>query len=131
MDSEKTAPGSKTTGKAANSRNAGLSREQLTMFRELLEEQRRFRLGQLRQFDPASPQQGGEAGPSGQREVDLELAASARTVLAEVEAALERIEQGTYGLCESCGEPIAPERLEIVPQARYCVTCQRARETRW
>jgi RNA polymerase-binding transcription factor DksA len=42
--------------------------------------------------------------------------------------ALERIRQGTYGVCAECGGDIEPKRLEAIPWARYCVTCQEARE---
>jgi len=38
--------------------------------------------------------------------------------------ALERVESGTYGLCQSCGKPISDERLEAVPHARLCITCK-------
>jgi DnaK suppressor protein len=44
--------------------------------------------------------------------------------LREISDALRRIEQGTYGICMECEEPISPKRLEAVPWARYCVTCQ-------
>jgi len=44
----------------------------------------------------------------------------------EIEAALKRIDDGTYGTCVSCGAPIPFERLEIVPGAERCVTCQAA-----
>jgi DnaK suppressor protein len=44
----------------------------------------------------------------------------------EVLAALERIEQGTYGKCESCGETIPIERLEALPTARLCVSCKQS-----
>jgi len=40
-----------------------------------------------------------------------------------IEAALRRIEAGTFGLCQSCGQPIAPERLEALPWAQDCVAC--------
>jgi RNA polymerase-binding transcription factor DksA len=46
---------------------------------------------------------------------------------AEVAAALERIDAGTYGICESCGRPIDIERLEALPSVRLCVTCKAAR----
>ncbi|WP_238695366.1 TraR/DksA family transcriptional regulator [Ornithinimicrobium flavum] len=49
------------------------------------------------------------------------VTAQARRHLAEVEAAIARVEEGTYGLCEQCGEPIAPGRLEARPTARTCV----------
>lgn len=51
------------------------------------------------------------------------LVDQARTHLAEVDAALARVEDGTYGVCESCGAQIAPERLEARPVARRCITC--------
>ncbi|HVN06666.1 MAG TPA: TraR/DksA family transcriptional regulator [Bryobacteraceae bacterium] len=45
-------------------------------------------------------------------------------LLREVQDALQRIEHGTYGVCYECEEPISTKRLEAVPWARYCVTCQ-------
>jgi len=51
------------------------------------------------------------------------LAASLRETLGEVEHALAKMADGTYGTCESCGNPIAPARLEAKPAARYCIDC--------
>ena len=51
------------------------------------------------------------------------LALQLREALAEVEHALDKLSQGTYGLCESCGKPIAPARLEAKPAARLCIDC--------
>lgn len=45
-------------------------------------------------------------------------------LLREVKAAMARIEDGSYGVCESCEEAITPRRLDAVPWARYCVQCQ-------
>lgn len=45
-------------------------------------------------------------------------------LLREVEDALRRIERGTYGVCHECEEPISTKRLDAVPWAKYCVTCQ-------
>ena len=45
-------------------------------------------------------------------------------LLREVEGALERLRDGTYGTCMECGMPVARKRLEALPWARYCVTCQ-------
>jgi len=45
-------------------------------------------------------------------------------LLREVEAAIRRIEQGTYGVCHECEEPISPKRLDALPWAKYCVKCQ-------
>ena len=43
--------------------------------------------------------------------------------LAEIEAAIERLSSGTYGMCESCGQPVAKARLEARPTARTCIRC--------
>jgi RNA polymerase-binding protein DksA len=51
------------------------------------------------------------------------LALQLREALAEVEHALDKLTRGTYGLCESCGKPIAPARLEAKPAARTCIDC--------
>ena len=50
------------------------------------------------------------------------LVDQAHTHLAEVEAALRRVDEATYGVCEVCGRSIAPERLEARPTARTCIT---------
>jgi len=52
-----------------------------------------------------------------------------RGQLAEVEHALHKFELGTYGLCEICGQPIGPARLEAFPQAKLCLSCK-ARQAR-
>lgn len=57
------------------------------------------------------------------------LIAQARTHLAELEAAERRVADGTYGVCETCGEPIAPARLEARPVARECIDCAARRTT--
>ena len=51
------------------------------------------------------------------------LAGELRDALAEVEAAIARLADGTYGRCEQCGQPIAPARLEAKPAARRCIAC--------
>lgn len=56
---------------------------------------------------------------------DLALRDRATSHLEQVEAALARLDDGTYGACRSCGRPIAPERLEALPWAALCIDCQR------
>jgi RNA polymerase-binding protein DksA len=51
------------------------------------------------------------------------LALQLRDALAEVEHALNKLTDGSYGHCESCGKPIAPARLEAKPAARQCIDC--------
>ncbi|HXW82313.1 MAG TPA: TraR/DksA C4-type zinc finger protein [Acidimicrobiales bacterium] len=51
------------------------------------------------------------------------LATTLTTNLVDVEHALAKIADGTYGICESCHQEIAPARLEAMPAARYCISC--------
>jgi RNA polymerase-binding transcription factor len=62
------------------------------------------------------------------RELDEGLEENAEHILGEIEAALGRIDEGTYGLCANCGRPIDEERLEAVPYARLCIDDKRALE---
>lgn len=64
------------------------------------------------------------------RELDYTLEENSEHVLADIDAALKRIEDGTYGICSNCGKPISPERLEARPWATLCIDCQRERERR-
>lgn len=58
-----------------------------------------------------------------ERAREVALLASTEKALANIAAARERLEAGTYGRCTSCGNPIPRERLEIRPEAQYCVSC--------
>jgi RNA polymerase-binding transcription factor DksA len=112
--------------------SAHLSAEDLAALRENLHEQRLFRREQLRRpARPVTPHAGVRhpRQAAAQIEVQVELAASARMVLTDVEAALWRMAEGSYGACHLCRRPVERERLMIVPQARYCARCQQVRET--
>jgi DnaK suppressor protein len=62
------------------------------------------------------------------REVGESLGENADQIVAEIDAAIARIDDGTYGRCATCGEPIARERLEAVPYATLCVEHKRLEE---
>lgn len=64
------------------------------------------------------------------REIDYTLEENSGQVLAEIDAALKRIDAGTYGTCTNCGKEIAPERLEAYPWAALCIDCARQAEHR-
>ena len=64
------------------------------------------------------------------RELDNGLEENAEHLLAEIDAALGRIDDGTYGLCVNCGKPIGEERLEAIPYATLCIDDKRAQERR-
>ncbi|MFC8088040.1 MULTISPECIES: TraR/DksA family transcriptional regulator [unclassified Streptomyces] len=65
------------------------------------------------------------------REHELALAATAREVLTQTERALERLDAGTYGLCENCGKPIGKARMQAFPRATLCVECKQKQERRY
>ena len=73
------------------------------------------------QFDEES----GEGGTINiERERDLALSAQARAAVDDIDRALEKIADNTYGICERCGQPIARARLKALPQAALCVACK-------
>jgi len=63
-----------------------------------------------------------------EREKDLSILEQVEAELADVEHALRRLDDGTYGICEACGRPIEDARLEALPAARFCVEDQAAAE---
>jgi len=64
------------------------------------------------------------------RELDYTLEENSEQILSEIDAALKRIEEGTYGVCSNCGKQIPTERLEALPWATLCIDCQREQERR-
>ncbi|MGW4974831.1 TraR/DksA family transcriptional regulator [Streptomyces mirabilis] len=64
------------------------------------------------------------------REHEMALAANAREMLEQTERALERLDAGTYGLCENCGNPIGKARMQAFPRATLCVECKQKQERR-
>ncbi|MFB7241656.1 molecular chaperone DnaK [Streptomyces populi] len=97
----------------------GTRRERLTAHEALqrLEHERASRLTQLRAID--------EAGPDTEEQVMSAQKDTIRRVLTEVEAAVARVQDGSYGTCRNCSKPIPVERLEILPYTSFCVPCQR------
>jgi RNA polymerase-binding protein DksA len=65
-----------------------------------------------------------------EREHEMSLAANSRDLLSQVERALQRLDDGTYPVCESCGNPIGKARLQAFPRATLCVTCKQREERR-
>jgi RNA polymerase-binding protein DksA len=70
-------------------------------------------------------EEGGEGDSMAvERERELALSAQALVAVQEIDDALEKIDAGTYGICEKCGEPIPKERLKALPFAALCVKCK-------
>jgi RNA polymerase-binding transcription factor DksA len=118
----------------------GLSRaspgtEALTRLRELLLEELSVQVDQAdEQRRTATELKTDPTTSIGQFELDRELAeaivARSQEAIGDIESALARMDAGTYGDCERCAAPIPLERLEAIPHARFCVTCQGRRDAR-
>lgn len=65
-----------------------------------------------------------------ERDAEMSLAANQRELLLQTEKALNRLEQGSYGQCEFCGEAIGKNRLMAFPRATLCMTCKQREERR-
>ncbi|HET7529429.1 MAG TPA: TraR/DksA C4-type zinc finger protein [Mycobacteriales bacterium] len=103
--------------------------DRLPEYRAVLEEQWRLQVADivelsLEAMSPAAGEPDTDGSQAGGLHLSAQLIAAARQQLQETEDALARVDNGTYGVCGSCREPIAAERLEILPAARYCVRCQ-------
>jgi RNA polymerase-binding protein DksA len=112
-------------------------------FRTILEEERtrvQDAIENLHQENPGSiadetdeaPYQGNHMGDVATATFDREMASTLEDnsthVLDAIDAALHRIDEGTFGLCERCGKPIDPERLEALPWATLCIDDKRKQE---
>jgi RNA polymerase-binding transcription factor DksA len=96
----------------------------LDAIRADLEEQRQFRVEQLEEL--AGDMLEGSDGALD--EVTSTLMTAAAAALADIDAALHRIELGCFGLCEQCDDVIALDRLKALPMASLCMFCQHAKE---
>jgi DnaK suppressor protein len=108
----------------------------LNLLRSRLESEQKRLTDELEQLKssvrPAEERR--EGSPFGKREeeatesfeLERRLTLEKRIIdqLAGVEHALQKFEDGTYGLCDNCGQPIAPARLEALPQASLCLNCK-------
>jgi RNA polymerase-binding protein DksA len=115
--------------------------ERIQRFRRELLELRARLAGEVNSLIEAIPQESQAAGdlsnvPTHNADRDSEgldkqvaLVQNEEGLLEEVEAALVRIEEGKFGACEECGQPIADERLEALPYAACCVRCAQVDES--
>jgi RNA polymerase-binding protein DksA len=80
--------------------------------------------------DGAGQDQADLGATSFERDHELTVVNNSREMLAQTERALARIEDGTYGVCESCGEPIGKMRVMAFPRATLCMSCKQREERR-
>jgi DnaK suppressor protein len=109
---------------ALSERLAELREEYDTTLSEITELQRE------RLTDSAGDDQADTGTKTFEREQEITLANAMLERVTQVERALERLEEGNYGWCEKCGNPIPVERLAAFPSATLCVTCKQLEERR-
>jgi RNA polymerase-binding transcription factor len=113
-----------------------MRKERLTYFRkrlldkhrQLVDEVGRTALYGKDQEDDSIKDLGDQANTAYNREFFFELGNGDRRLLRDVMTALQKLDDGSFGACERCGEVIGDKRLEALPFARYCIDCQRVVE---
>ena len=109
----------------------GVDKRTLGRFKKILLKEREQIVGEVKQTLESSKEMGqdgiqdigDEAANIYNKQILLSLNESERVRLQEVDESLDRIANGTYGICEECGGPINLKRLEVRPVAKYCVPC--------
>lgn len=120
-----------------------LSKEQLKRFRQLLITERVKTAEEIRSIarDVAtSPREASGdlsaytvhmadmSADTYERELSMNIVSSEQEVLYQIDDALKRLDEGTFGVCQQCSQPITMSRLKAVPYASMCIACQRAKE---
>jgi DnaK suppressor protein len=112
-----------------------MNSSEIQRFRRYLEVHREVALrsldrlpGETASGDSDSLQDLAHLGATSYQEPRFQLSDERRRLLRLIEAALTRMQEGSYGLCTACGNQINPRRLDALPWTQYCLRCQQARE---
>ena len=113
-----------------------MDKKKIKTYRDRLQEERNALLGVVgrnedygREADTEATQDPADkASNSYTKELLFSQSTNDRIILTQIEEALERMDDGEYGVCVNCGQEVQPKRLEAVPWARYCITCQDLQE---
>ena len=121
----------------------GMPRKEAAPFALLLKAKQKVLSGDISHMEEESLQRGKQENASRdissfadhgtdnfEQEFTIGLIENEEDALREIEAALDRIQEGTFGACETCGKRVSKERLKIVPFTRHCIECQRKEEGR-
>jgi len=120
-----------------------LSKDQLKQFRQLLITERAKLASEIRsitQNASKSPREASGdlsaytvhmadmAADTYERELSMNIVSSEQELLYQIDDALKRLDDGTFGTCQQCSQPILMSRLKAVPYASLCIACQRTKE---
>jgi DnaK suppressor protein len=123
-----------TTAAATSSK--ALTKKELKKFQELLEEKRKLVLDRARQMMSEGmvldtndlPDEMDLAASEYIQSMDFRLRGREKSLLSKLDQSLKKIEDGTFGMCESCEEPIGKKRLEARPETSLCIKCKEDQE---
>jgi DnaK suppressor protein len=96
--------------------------------REAKEEIAKYISGENRQLVDTALDDGDWAVVDISEDLNLRRLGAHRKALHDIDESLRKIEEGTYGICEECGEQISEKRLQVMPTASFCITCQENKE---
>jgi RNA polymerase-binding transcription factor len=120
------------TKESEDERRARLRKLLLDKRREILKEIKidisKYIKGENRQLVDTALDDGDWSVVDLSEDISLRHLSAHRDDLQRIDEAIRKIDEGTYGLCEDCGEEISEERLKILPYAIYCIDCKESRE---
>ena len=120
-----------------------MTKQQLKQFRQLLLQERAKFAGEIKAIARETSKNPREASgdlsaytvhmadlssDTYERELAMNIVSSEQEVLYQIDDALKRFDDGTYGSCQQCAKPISMSRLKAVPYTSLCISCQRAKE---
>jgi len=120
-----------------------LSKEQVKQLRQLLITERAKLAGEIKaiaQDTAKSPREASGdlsaytvhmadmAADTYERELSMNIVSSEQELLYQIDDALKRLDDGSFGICQQCNQPVSMSRLKAVPYASMCISCQRAKE---
>lgn len=125
-----------TTSSTAAQAAKPLTKKELQKFKELLEEKRRAVVDRARQtltenmtLDPSDlPDEMDLASAEYTQSFEFRLRGRDKSLLSKLDLAIKKIDDGTFGNCESCDEPIGKKRLEARPETSLCIRCKEDQE---
>lgn len=118
-----------TMPKLSKTKLAGYRKSLLQILEELGAKLEHLEESVLRSEEEASPDEVDEfSSENYAQEFQIGMIENEEQILREVYEALDRLDKDTYGICESCGGPIPAQRLDVLPYARYCLSCQQTTE---
>ena len=122
----------KTSKKAEEERLAALRKVLITKRQEILREAKeeisKYIKGETRQLVDTALDDGDLSFVDLSEDISLKQLSTHRETLQKTDEAIRKLNEGTYGICEDCGDEISEERLKVMPFAIYCIDCQERKE---